>query len=346
LTAAVWEKDPLVPVLMYHRFLPDSYPNSTSTKMRLSEFQNQLQRLYDANFVVVPLESWLNGDLQIPVGKRPVIITMDDLFFADQIFLNADGTPSTKSGLGVYWQFAQQHPDFGFHPAIFFNLGDKDYANIETSTWFNTGPGWQDALAKVIVWCIENGASPYNHTFNHPDFQKVAGNDILWELQKNDQYLRDYLKRAGREDLIPKLGNMLALPFSIWPKSAAGRNLLMNYTTPEGKPMQAIFESDYYDVSHFMLAPYNPKFDRFHIPRTGAIETSFTKILGLTDQFPTAEECKIGPIEQEKSSDMDYVASQIQVMVQNQQCPPGVYALLGHLFQANADKVEPITLKP
>ncbi len=47
---------------------------------------------------------------------------------------------------------------------------------------------------------------PYNHFYTHPMLDLTNAQGILWELEMNDKYLRDLLRMADREDLIPRVG--------------------------------------------------------------------------------------------------------------------------------------------
>ena len=345
LTATVWPHDPQVAILLYHRFIPDSaLPYSTTVKTRLGDFRSDLERLYAAGYSLIPLDDWLKGRLVLPPGRRPLILTMDDLFFADQIFLNPDGTPSIHSGIGVLWQFSQEHPDFGFSIALFANLGDKYYANEYQNGRFLLGPDWQDSLAQAIVWCIEHGAIPYNHTYNHPRLDLTPGDKLQWELSQNDATLRAYLARAGRLDLVSRLDNLVALPYSIWPASDAGKKLLETYVSPEGTPVQAIFEADYAYRPRYMPAPYLPTFDRYHLPRMEGLQDAMRLMETHQDLFPPVSACPVGPLDPAKAADAAYLAGKIKLLVASGACQPGVYALNGWLFRATAEGVSPITL--
>ncbi|MGD0575677.1 MAG: hypothetical protein ABSB61_10000 [Anaerolineales bacterium] len=346
LPATVWPEDPEVAVLVYHRFLPDTAPYSTTTKMRLKDFRIHLQRLYDAGYSLIPLEDWLNGNLTLPAGRRPLILTMDDLFFADQIFLNEEGQPSTDSGIGVLWQFSQEHPDFGFSVALFANLGDKDYANEEVNGRFLLGKDWQDSLAKVIVWCLEHNAFPYNHTFTHPRLDLTPANVITWELRENDDTLRSFLARAGREDLVSKLDNLVALPYSIWPTSEGEKKLLETYISPEGKPVQAIFEADYAYRPKYMPAPYSAAFDRYHLPRMEGLNSAIDLLETKKDLFPPVSTCQVGPLDDTQLADTTYLASQVMKMVDLSRCTAGVYAFQGQLFRVSAGNAEQLKTGP
>ena len=346
LSATVYPGDPQVAVLLYHRFSPDSAPYSTAVKTRLGDFRAHLQRLFEAGYSLIPLADWLNGKMVLPAGRRPLILTMDDLFYADQIYLEEDGTPSTDSGIGVLWAFSQTHPDFGFSVALFATLGDKYYANARQNGHFVLGKNWEDSLAKVIVWCIEHNAMPYNHTYNHPRLDLTPGDKLLWELKKNDDTLLSYLDRAGRPDLATRLDNLLALPFSIWPASDAGKKLIEGYVSPRGKPLQAIFEADYHYRPKYMPAPYQTTFDRFHLPRMEGLNGAITLLETKKDLFPTVSACQVGPLDQTRQGDPGYLASQVTGMVGQGKCPQGVYVLGGYLFRAGANETQKIKISP
>ncbi len=203
ITATVWESQPAAAILTYHKFKTNR-PSTYSTVSRL-DFEEELEDLYRSGYVSVSLEKWLTGDIRVPVGKRPVIFSMDDVFFRNQIALTAEEIPAKDTGLGVAWEFYQKHPEFGFHWALFSNLGDKPYGEGTTIEQ-------KIQLAKVIVWCIEHDAMIYNHTFRHVNLKNTKGLGVTAELRWNDETLRELLQLVHREDLIPKLRNMVALP--------------------------------------------------------------------------------------------------------------------------------------
>jgi hypothetical protein len=328
----VWTVDPQVPILSYHRFYPDRYATSTATKIRLGDFKSQLQALNDHGYSLVPLGAWLNGDLRLPAGRKPLIITIDDLFFADQIFLNPDGNPSLKSGLGILWQFFKDHRDFGFAVSLFYNFGDKHYGNKEVGDWWQEAPGWEDALAKVIVWCIEHGAIPYNHFYRHPDLDLLSAKDLVYLGQENERTLKDYLARAGRPELWDGLGTIIALPYGIWPSKDSVKKALLDYVNIDNKPLEAVMEVDYAIRASYLQPFYSDKFDRFHVPR---IVGNADGIKVLTDEkspIRAAAGCQLGPVDLSRLQSQGYLQGLV-ASASEQGCPEGVYALEGHLFR-------------
>jgi hypothetical protein len=345
--ATVWTGNIQVPILIYHRFIPDYIDNNPTTKIHYSDFRNQLTNLYDNGFSLVPLASWLDGTFIIPTGRKPIILTMDDFWYADQIFINDDGTPSQNSGVGILWQFYKDHPDFGFAVAGFSNMGDKYFADtfVGTQEVFirnsdDNSPIWRDDLSKAMVWAIENGVMPYNHTYTHVQLDKTSPQDIQYQLSENDRVTRFFLARVNRQDLFSKLGNIIALPFGTWPSTFSGINVLKDYKNPEGLPVAAIMEAYNLDSARLTPSVYSPDFDRFRVQRITASDSMIQFIIDHKDEVPSAKTCKVGPLDETLSSDVETLRSAIAGSISNGSCPEGIYNINGMIFKATAGVVE------
>jgi hypothetical protein len=339
LTASVWDRDPQAPVVLYHHFSPDN-GISDATHIRLSEFRDELQAFYDAGYSLVPLARWLEGDLRMPAGRRPLILTFDDLFFADQIFLNPDGTLSPNTGLGVVWQFAQQHPDFGFSVALFYNLGDKDYANLQLGGTFLKAMGWEDALARTIIWAIEHDSIPYNHFYRHPYLDRLPPEQIIQEARDNDLKLRALLESAGRADLVDRLGNVLALPYGHWPVSEAGKQAVTGYRSPSGVEVQGIMEVGATEGLWYLQAAYSPQLDINHIPRRVGGKLVTTDLTAHRDLVPVAQDCQLINVEAAQLELPAQLKPALAQVVQSGSCPEGIYALQGWVFRVTQSRVD------
>ncbi len=323
LTALVWTSDPKVPILTYHQFADDIAKRSSPVKVRKSDFRAELESLYAAGYSLVSLREWLDGQWIVPAGRRPLILSMDDLFYNNQIGLTAEGEPDPNTGIGILWQFYKEHPDFGFHLALFANLGDKLYADPSK-------PDWEMKLAQTIVWCLEHGAEIYNHTYTHADLSSSDANAIRWELGQNDRYLRQLLQKAGRADLIPNLGNMLALPYGREPHSINERKVIYNYTNPEGKPMEAVFYIDFI-IRPGYLEPASPSFDPLHLPRIVATQEAVRVLSENVATFPAPVSCTF-EIETMYQNDQQRLSERIRQAIQNGTCPAGRYFVAGLSF--------------
>jgi peptidoglycan/xylan/chitin deacetylase (PgdA/CDA1 family) len=267
-----------------------------------------------------------------PEGRRPIVFTLDDVFYADQLVLDEDGQPSAETGIGMIWHFAQEHPDFGFNLALFAYLG-KGYnpTGIDET--------WEITLANLVVWCIDNGAAIFNHTFHHVKPWEISAEELGEELALHDQYLRELLSKVGRTDLIQDLGNMFAVPFG-WPGTPAGYAVMQDYTTPEGKKMQAIFGVAYYQSSKPMPPPYADDFDPYNISRFQINQDALNHLVRNADEYPVAQVCQIGPLDPNSIDDVEYLKENIRNAIQQDNCPFGIYVINGYVFDAKTTAVE------
>ncbi len=344
--ATVMSLNQQVPILLYHRFIPDDETKNAITFINLSEFRNELQALYDNGFSLVSLKSWMDGTYLVPPGRKPLIITLDDFWFADQIYVGEDGIPSAFSGMGVLWQFSQEHPDFGFSAAGFSNMGDKYYGDRQIGNRFFYGDNLDAMylkLGQTIAWALENGVEPYNHLVLHPLLSKTDDKDIQWQIEENDRLTRYYLEKAGRADLIPLLGNMIALPYGEWPVTYSGIDILKNYRNQEGEPVEAIFEA--YLLSDAQLTPsvYSPEFDRYNIARITESAYMIQWIVEQANNLPSAQTCQLGPLQQEQVADQVVIQGLISNALSSGSCAEGVYHVGGLIFIARDGSVVPHT---
>lgn len=350
LDATVWDYTLQVPILIYHQFVPDDM-NTDATQMRFADFKEELQLFYDNGYSLIPLKGWLEGNFIVPVGRKPLIITLDDLWFGNQIYINEDGTPSLYSGIGILWQFSQEHPDFGFHAALFAINGDKFYPEKQVGDGFQAAENvdfysksWHIKLGNTIAWAIQNGIEVYSHTFQHPSEWKFSGvnltnAEVLDQLKKNDFWLREFLTESGHEDLIPQLDNMIALPEGKWPESESGKKVLLDYTNPEGKPVLAVMEAYNMDAAQLTLSAYADGFDPFHIARITASKYMTQFIVESKDQVPTMMACRLGPMDEAQASNPEVISDAILSAINSQSCPEGVYNVGGSLFLARGGTV-------
>ena len=339
--AIVWASDPVIPILNYHRFTPNLWDETSGMVRYLGDLKNDLQTYYDSGYSLISLDDLLSGNIRVPVGRRPLILTIDDAYFANQLALNDQGEVSELSAVGAIYQFSNEHPDFGFDIAMFANLGDKYYGNLFTGTWWYVADGWQENLAQTISWGIEHNVYPYNHTYRHPHLDQLDDNLIQPQLALNDEKLREYLALAGHPEFASKLSNYIALPYGSWPVSDKGNRLLTSYLDTEGDPVRAIFEAGYEYTPAFALPPFSDGFDPMHLPRMAAIPSIIKLITETASTFPSAESCVLTLLA--GHSDSQSIMAAIQQSIAGKLCPAGVYILDEGIFFARDGTVTPYT---
>lgn len=337
--ATVWQQAPQAPVLMYHRFDPLPGASSYSFTTSLTDFEGHLAALYDAGYSLVPLEDWLRGEIHVPPGRRPLIITLDDLFYGDQLALDKNGQPALYSGIGRLWKFHQELPDFGFSAALFFNFGDKAYANDYTNGVLSVQDGWRQNRAEAIAWGIRHGATPMNHFYSHPFLDTLTPTEIQWELAENDRALREALSLVGEEDLSKNLPNILALPYVVWPATDAGKQVLWDYRSPEGAPVSAIVEGDYATNARLFPAAFAEDYDPWHVPRINASWDAIRLITELAIDLPQAQTCDLGSLPLTAHQDPGLLAEAISEKINLQACPEGYYIIGQLTFEARSNSI-------
>ncbi len=337
LTATVWEQDPFTAVLTYHQFAANHAKQSTGLKVRFEDFEHQLNQLYDAGFTLVTLEDWMSGQIIVPPGRRPLILSLDDLYFNNQIRLDHETMePLPDTGIGILWRFYQDHPDFGFSAALFVNLGNKLYGNPDD-------PDWEMQLAETIAWGIDHDLVPYNHFYTHPQLDHTSPEGIQWELEMNDIYLRELLTIAGRTDLIPGLENMIALTYGVWPRPG-DEKVMFAYKNPEDEPVRMVAEIGVIYPEIYLQAPYDPSYNPFRLPRHVASPLAVDFLAEQAEKFPTAAFCDLGDVPDALFTDMSALIEFIAEAAAWQGCPDGVYVTSGLLLRVADGQAELISL--
>jgi hypothetical protein len=337
--AVYFTGDLQVPILIYHRFYPDHFGPNTAVKMQLSEFSRELQAFYDNGFSLISLKSWIDGTFIVPPGRKPLILTIDDVWQGDTLFIQPDGTPSPLSGIGLIWEFSQAHPDFGFHVAVFSVMGDKYFPDKQVGDRFLISDGqdwnsklWRQALGNTIAWALDNGVEVYNHTLVHFDLSEKPDSVITPQLWGNDQVTRERLTEVGREDLIPSLDNVIALPEGKWPSTESGKQLILRYINPEGKPVMAVMEAYNLDAKQFTPSFFSENFNPYAIPRITASAMMTDFIVDNKELVPSAKTCVLGPMREGEQTNKDILSGLILNEIDSGECAEGVYHVNGFIF--------------
>lgn len=187
------------PELAYHanKKKVSLYKNNMIT---VAQFNTMLQQLYDNHFVLVDSRSLYSFDsqgvvsekkLQVPVGKKPLIISIDDLNyyrsnkgngFADKLVVdngNIAVQVTTSSGKKVITRdgdvvplidkFIEQHPDFSFNGAkgIIGVTGYDGILGYRTQQKGASGIKEQKALQPVVDALKKSGWIFASHSFSH-----------------------------------------------------------------------------------------------------------------------------------------------------------------------------------
>lgn len=176
-----------IPVLQYH-YLGYEVDYLTRTP---EQFRLDLQWLYDNNFYVINIREYIDDNLDIPAGKRPVIITFDDSSVSQfNITREANGelVVDPNCAVAIMENFYQQHPDFG----------RGGHFSIHPDRAFSWPDAWDqmDLRQVKLEWLVANGYELGNHTVDHENLAELGIEDIKFQLAENEvrsqEFLPDY----------------------------------------------------------------------------------------------------------------------------------------------------------
>ena len=163
-------------------------------------FRQDLEKLYSSGYVAVSLKDMIKGNIDIPAGKTPVVITFDDGTQGQFRYIeNEQGEMivDPKSGVGVLENFYKEFPDFGLEATFFINY----------YTPFGQGT---ELSKKKITHIIESGMDIGNHSVNHLKMNTLSKEEVAKELALIVKMVKDIVPDYEVETL--------ALPFGIGTK--------------------------------------------------------------------------------------------------------------------------------
>ena len=145
----------VVPILEYHDVASSEKWMSRSR----SNFENDLDRLYEEGYRPISLADYLSNRINLPAGSSPVVLTFDDAR-ASQFRYLPDGSLDPDCAVGILTQFHEEHPDFPLK-ATFFVLPKCAFEEPKTAV---------KKLKALVAWGFELG----NHTVHHRMLHKLS----------------------------------------------------------------------------------------------------------------------------------------------------------------------------
>ena len=251
-----------VPIMMYHgiKNMKNSETSHTGGNVdkdgytrTVEAFRSDLEFYYQSGYRMIKLSDYINGIIDVPYGKSPIILTFDD-GNDNNILVNGldeDGEIiiDKNSAVGVLEEFKKKYPDFNVTAIFFVNNGI-----------FNQ-PEYNE---KILKWLVKNGYEVGNHTKNHDNLSKIS-------TEKTEEVV-GYMY----EKLASILGNdyqkIIALPFgSPYLKTHPNYKYVLNGEY-NGKPYESIaslrvgWEPE--------VSPFNKEFDPQFLKRCRAYDNN------------------------------------------------------------------------
>lgn len=201
-----------VPVFMYHNIVSEDSPRDPSVDPYMyrtrDELWNDMLWLYQHDFYLVGLNGLISGNMDVPLGKHPVVFTFDDassLHFSVIEGANGGLVIDPDCAVGIMERFYAEYPKFG----------RGAHFGLVPANKFSWPQHEQDDLFETkILWLIDNGYEVGNHTLSHPDLTKIDDEEFAWTVSGaviwGDEFMgADHPGNATR---------VLTVPFGITPK--------------------------------------------------------------------------------------------------------------------------------
>ena len=192
-----------VPIMMYHGIHNklNSETNYTGGNVdkdgyqRTTEaFRNDLEFYYNKGYRMIRLSDFVDGNIDVELGKSPIILTFDDGLINNIKVTGLDKEGNIiidpNSAVGILEDFKKKYPDYNVTATFFINGG------IFQQEEYNE---------KILKWLVNNGYDVGNHTYTHVNFSKATKEESQEEVGKIYEIL---------DKIIPgKYVNIIALPF-------------------------------------------------------------------------------------------------------------------------------------
>ncbi|MCG5212492.1 polysaccharide deacetylase family protein [Streptosporangium soli] len=225
----------LVPVIMYHRILAKPLSDLDRTP---SEVRKELERLARSGYVPITAREFATGEISIPEGSHPVVLTFDDGHPSHFAF-DEQGEPAKDTAVDLILDVAEKHPDF--RPVATFWVNREPFGLRERSE-----------QSRAASWLAERGFEVANHTWSHHNLGVLSRKRVREQIVRGERLLTKIgLKRS----------ETLALPYGSMPRSRK--------TARSGS-----WDGTGYDYKGVFLAgaepsraPYDKDFDRSAIQR-------------------------------------------------------------------------------
>ena len=160
-----------IPVIMYHEV-----SNVKRSLTRTPDaFRKDLELMEAAGFVPVNLSDAIAGNIAVPAGKSPIVLTFDDARPSQfQLIETASSMQvAPDCAVGIMQAFSKAHPDFPLH-ATFFVL-PKSKTTMEPFGQLGMG-------GDKMAYLIQNGMELGDHTISHKSLRRMTPAQIQAEV--------------------------------------------------------------------------------------------------------------------------------------------------------------------
>ena len=190
-----------IPIVMYHNIGKD--PKDTKLSRTVASFNRDLNLMYKDNWYPINLSQILDDSIDVPAGKKPIVITFDDAWVSQFRLIDAGSSLKLdpNCAVGLMESFVKAHPDWKLR-ATFFAL-PKQAFKVDVFDQPGLGP-------QKLKYLTDNGMEIGNHSTVHGSFAKYDAGRVQKELGGAQALLSAALPGIKIRSV--------ALPFGVYPR--------------------------------------------------------------------------------------------------------------------------------
>lgn len=251
-----------VPIMMYHGIHNKTNDETEYTGgnvdkdgyQRTAEaFRKDLEFYYQEGYRMIHLNDYVDGKIDVELGKSPIILTFDDGLANNIKVTGLDESGNIiidpNSAVGILEEFKKKYPDYHVTATFFINAG------LFSQEKYND---------KIIEWLLENNYDIGNHTYSHANLSNTTKEGTIKEIGSMYKILEE--KTQG------KYVKIVALPFGTpYVKTHANFDSIIS----------GIYEDTTYNTKATMrvgweseVSPFSKKFDSHFLKRIRAYDNN------------------------------------------------------------------------
>ena len=191
-----------VMIIEYHLI---GYPEA-QWRRTPENFRKDLELLYDNGYYPVPLSSLVNGNLKVPAGKTPFVLTFDDSSQGQFNYLNQNGklVIDPACAVGIMEQLKKAHPDFPLTATFYVLPAIKPGLRLF---------GQEEYIQQKFDFLAKHGYEIGSHSYWHQNLGQTDDAGVQKQLALAVKAIQSYLPGYRVRSL--------ALPFGVHAKNRA-----------------------------------------------------------------------------------------------------------------------------